>query len=63
MNDTNSGDNNWHIEKKEDDHLAFRISIGKPREYPSEGGYIVYRGDKETIIKILEKALEELKNA
>jgi len=53
---------NYKIIREADDPLALRLSIGSPNGYDiQKDGYIVYRGDTEQCIKLLEKALEEFK--
>ncbi len=55
-------DNNWKIIRESDDPLALRLSIGSPHGFDTkENGYIVYRGETQECIELLEIALEEFK--
>jgi hypothetical protein len=52
----------YKIIRESDDPLALRLSIGSPHVGSiQDDGYIVYRGDTQTCIELLEKALEEFK--
>lgn len=44
------------------DPLAIRISIRRPYEL-SEGAYIVYRGDRDRVVELLEESLAALKKS
>lgn len=48
----------WSIIREPDDEIAaVRISLGKPKDF--EGAYMVFRGDPEEVIKLLEKSVSE----
>jgi hypothetical protein len=54
----------WKILREANDPMAVRLSIGVPHEgTTSDGfdGYIVYRGESEKCIDVLERALAQLK--
>lgn len=53
----------WKIIREADDPIALRLSIGSPPEETPDGyvGYIVYRGDTEECLNLLEQAVQELK--
>lgn len=68
MNITNGDDDIWaytnvkgdvytKISKKEDDPLAMRISIGGD----DKNKYLVFRGDNQKIIELMEHSLKILK--
>ncbi len=52
----------WKIIREGDDPLALRLSIGSPNGFDhKENGYIVYRGETQECVELLEIALAELK--
>lgn len=56
---------NWKIIREADDPLALRLSIGSPNGNGftiENDGYIVYRGDTQECIQLLETALAQLKS-
>lgn len=50
----------FKVEKLNDDPMTNRLSIGGSKD---EGCYVVYRGDTNTCLEVLEQALEALKKA
>lgn len=51
----------WSVTREPDDRLAdVRISLGKKRDL---GCYIVFRGDPEEVVKLLENSLLVAKEA
>ena len=48
----------WSIIREPDDGIAkTRVSLGEPRGFA--GAYIVFRGEPEDVIKLLEESLSE----
>ena len=48
----------WAISREPDDGIAkTRISLGEPRGFA--GAYLVFRGEPDNVIKLLEQALAE----
>lgn len=52
---------NWSVIREPDDRMAeTRISLGSISK-PGEGIYLVFRGDPDKVVDVLEKALEKAK--
>jgi hypothetical protein len=50
----------WSISREPDDRLAkTRISLGSVDMGNDEGAYIVFRGNPEKVVELLEKAYKE----